>query len=35
MGAKLELTNLVNFCRLVKTATQFHKHDVTKIRQKV
>jgi len=33
MDAKLELTNLVNSCRLVKTTTHFHKHDVTKIRQ--
>jgi len=33
MDAKLEITNLVNFCRLVKTTIRFHKHDVTITRQ--
>jgi hypothetical protein len=33
MDAKLEITNLINLCRLGKTTIHFHKHDVTKIRQ--
>ena len=33
MDAKLEITSLVNFCRLVKTTIHFLKHDITKIRQ--
>jgi len=33
MDAKLEITNLVNFCRLVKTTIHFHKHGVIITRQ--
>jgi hypothetical protein len=33
MDAELEITNLVNIYRLVKTTIHFHKHDITKIRQ--
>jgi len=33
MDAKLEITNLVNLRKHVKTTIHFHKHDVTKIIQ--